>query len=102
MIAQVNKQNTAVIADPMHPAGQANGLADLRSGQRGAAVGAIGMHGARFLQGVCECRAGTQFYTYEVKGHRSFWLKTQRLRITLDADVRCSTPIQITEIPLAL
>jgi hypothetical protein len=44
VIAQVDKQNTAVIANAVHPAGQADSFADVGRRQIGAGVAAIGMH----------------------------------------------------------
>jgi|GEM_PF-2109089 len=44
MIAQVDEQHAAVIALAVHPARQADGLADVLGAQRGAGVGTIGVH----------------------------------------------------------
>ena len=44
MVAQVDKQQIAVIALAMDPAGQADGLADAGGAERGTIVGAICVH----------------------------------------------------------
>jgi len=44
MVAQVDKQQIAVIALAMDPAGQANGFADIRGSERGTIMGAICVH----------------------------------------------------------
>ena len=45
MVAQVDEQNAAVIADPMDPARQADRLADMGFVQLDAGLAAIGVHG---------------------------------------------------------
>src|SRR5258708_2129169 len=44
MIAQVDEQEPAVIADAMHPARDPYGLADVALAERVASVGAVAMH----------------------------------------------------------
>jgi len=45
VIAQVDEQNTAMIAHPVNPARQADGFADVIFGQSGTSMAAIGVHG---------------------------------------------------------
>ncbi len=45
MVAQVDEQHAAMVADAMAPARQPHGLADVALAQRAAGVGAIAMHG---------------------------------------------------------
>ena len=44
MVAEIDEQHPAVVADPVAPAGQANGLAGLGEAQGAAVVGAVAMH----------------------------------------------------------
>src|ERR1700759_5759376 len=44
MIAQVDEQDTAMVADAMAPAGQTNVLADIALSERAAGVGPVTMH----------------------------------------------------------
>ena len=44
MVAQVDEQQPAVVADAMHPAGQADGLADVGGAERAAGVASIAVH----------------------------------------------------------
>ena len=44
MVAQVDEQHAAVIAHPMHPAGQTNFLTRIRGAEGGAGMAAIGVH----------------------------------------------------------
>ena len=44
MVAQVDEQDAAMVADAVHPARQANGFALVGLGQVGAGMAAIGMH----------------------------------------------------------
>ena len=44
MVAQVDEQQAAMVANPMAPAGQTDGLPDVGVAQRAASVGAIAMH----------------------------------------------------------
>ena len=44
MVAQVDENQPAMVAAAIHPAGQPDGLADMRLAQFAAGVGAIGMH----------------------------------------------------------
>ena len=45
MVTQVHEQYTAMVADAMHPARQAHGLADMRFGQLGTGMAAVCVHG---------------------------------------------------------
>jgi hypothetical protein len=45
MIAQIDEQQLPVIALPMHPAGEFDGLANMEGAKRIAMMGAVGMHG---------------------------------------------------------
>ena len=45
MVAQVDEQQPAMVADAMAPAGQTNVLADVAVAERAAGVGAVTMHG---------------------------------------------------------
>ena len=45
MVAQVDKQQTAMVADAVDPAGQPYGRADIGLAERAAGMGAITMHG---------------------------------------------------------
>ena len=45
MVAQVDEQHAAVVADPMDPAGQADRLVDVAGAKRAAGVGPVAMHG---------------------------------------------------------
>jgi hypothetical protein len=45
MVAQVDEQQTAMVADAMHPAGKADGLTDLGRAEGPASERAIAMHG---------------------------------------------------------
>ncbi len=44
VIAQIDEQEPAVIADAVAPAGEARGLADVARAERAAGMGAIAMH----------------------------------------------------------
>jgi hypothetical protein len=44
MVAQVDEQHPAMVADAVAPTGQANRLADITLAQGAAGVGAIAMH----------------------------------------------------------
>jgi hypothetical protein len=44
MVAQVDEQHAAMIANAMAPAGQANGLVDVTVAERAAGVGPVTMH----------------------------------------------------------
>ena len=46
MIAQIDEEQTAMVAHAMHPSRKANGLANIFDGQVGTGVAAIGMHGS--------------------------------------------------------
>jgi hypothetical protein len=45
MVAQVDEEHPAVVADPMHPARKAHRLPHVRTGQGGTGMAAIAMHG---------------------------------------------------------
>jgi hypothetical protein len=45
MVAQVDEQHTAMVANAMAPAGQADRLADMAVAERAAGVGPVTMHG---------------------------------------------------------
>src|SRR6185312_15662110 len=45
MVAQIDEQHAAMVADAMAPAGQANGLADMALAERAAGLGPVTMHG---------------------------------------------------------
>jgi hypothetical protein len=53
MVAQIYKQQTAMVAFAVNPAGNADGLADIGGAKNSAGMGAVGMHyggsGARGL-----------------------------------------------------
>src|SRR5262249_52940934 len=53
MVAQVNEQHAAMVADAVAPAGQANGLADVALAERAAGMGPVTMHGC-----LGRCRKG--------------------------------------------
>jgi hypothetical protein len=44
MVAQIDEQQAAMVALAMHPAGQPDGLANMRGALRAAGVGAVEMH----------------------------------------------------------
>ena len=44
MVAQIDEEQSAMVADTMDPAGEANGLAHFRFSQLCAGVAAIAMH----------------------------------------------------------
>ncbi len=46
MVAQVDEQDAPVVADPVHPAGKADGLAHMGGVEVGAGMAAIGVHGS--------------------------------------------------------
>ena len=45
VVAQIDEQHATVVPDPVDPARKANGFAHVFSGQRGAGMAAIGVHG---------------------------------------------------------
>jgi hypothetical protein len=45
MVAQVDEEDAAMVADAVAPAGEAGDLADMRFAERAAGMGAITMHG---------------------------------------------------------
>src|SRR5258706_7787005 len=45
MVAQIDEQHTAMVANPMAPAGQTNRLVDMAFAERAAGVGPVTMHG---------------------------------------------------------
>jgi hypothetical protein len=45
MVAQIDEQHTAMIANAMDPAGQPNRLANVALAERAAGVGPVTMHG---------------------------------------------------------
>ncbi len=45
MVAQIDEQHAAMVADTMAPAGQANGFADVALAERAAGMGPVAMHG---------------------------------------------------------
>src|SRR5882724_470712 len=45
MVAQIDKQHTAMVADAMAPARQPNRLADMAVAERAAGMGPVTMHG---------------------------------------------------------
>ena len=45
MVAQVDEQHAAMVADAVAPAGQADGFADMGFAEIAAGMGAIGVHG---------------------------------------------------------
>ena len=45
MVAQVDEQHAAMVADAVAPAGQADRLADVALAERAAGMGAVAMHG---------------------------------------------------------
>ena len=45
MVAQVDEQHAAMVADAMTPARQANGFADIALAERAAGMGPVTMHG---------------------------------------------------------
>src|ERR1700689_2220341 len=45
MVAQVDEQHAAMVADTMAPAGQTDGLVDVGVAERAAGVGPVTMHG---------------------------------------------------------
>jgi hypothetical protein len=51
MVAQIDEQQTAMIAPPIDPAGQPDAAADVLLAQFAAGVGAIGVHGKSFKNG---------------------------------------------------
>ena len=51
MIAQVDEQHAAMVADAVAPAGKAHGLPDLGEAERAASVRAVSMHGGSFSAG---------------------------------------------------
>ena len=48
MVAQVDEQHAAMVADAMAPAGEPDGLADIALAERAAGMGAVTMHGWSF------------------------------------------------------
>jgi hypothetical protein len=48
MVAQVDEQHAAMVADAMAPAGQAHGGADVALAERAAGVGTVAMQGHGF------------------------------------------------------
>jgi hypothetical protein len=44
MVAQIDEQNTAMVANAMAPAGQTNVLADIALTERAAGMGPVTMH----------------------------------------------------------
>ena len=73
MIAQINEQDAAMIAHPVHPAGKPDRLAHVGFVQIGASVAAIGVHGI-ILQAHEGNRLGSRRYT--LKGGQSQGLPT--------------------------
>ena len=49
MVAQVQKQHTAVVPHPVHPAGQAHSVTLVLKAQIGTGMAAIGVHDGPFL-----------------------------------------------------
>ncbi len=45
VVAQVDEQEAAVVAHPVDPAGEADGLADVSGAERATGVGPVGVHG---------------------------------------------------------
>ena len=52
MVAQVDEQHAAVVADAVAPAGQAGDLADIGFAERAAGMGAITVHGGGHGKGL--------------------------------------------------
>ena len=44
MVAQIDEQHAAMVADTMAPAGKTDGLADVAVAERAASVGPVTMH----------------------------------------------------------
>ena len=44
MVAKVDEEQAAMVADAMHPAGQADGLADVVGAERAAGMGSVTVH----------------------------------------------------------
>ena len=47
MVAQIDEQHAAVVADAMAPAGQPHVLADVAVAKRAAGVGAVAVHASK-------------------------------------------------------
>ena len=45
MVAKIDEEQPAMIADAMHPAREPDGLADIFFAERAASMAAIGVHG---------------------------------------------------------
>jgi hypothetical protein len=45
MVAEIDEQHAAMVANAMAPAGQANGFADIAVAERAAGMGPVTMHG---------------------------------------------------------
>lgn len=78
MVAKVDEQKAAMVANAMYPAGQADGLADVLFAKFSAGVGAILVHGVGIASGLA--RQG-----FQVRGN-SAWdgvpVKAGRVRVT--------------------
>jgi hypothetical protein len=70
MVTQVDKQNPAVVTDPVDPARQAHSLAHVGGVQIGASMAAKGVH--RIIPQCCRGRADTPPLTKEVKARDRF------------------------------
>jgi hypothetical protein len=57
MVAQIDEQYAAMVADAVTPAGNADGLADVFFAELAAGVGAIGVHGNPDGKSVARCLA---------------------------------------------
>ncbi len=55
MVAKVDEQQAAMVADAVNPAGKADGLADVGLAKSGTGVAAVTVHGQ-----ILEVRAGSQ------------------------------------------
>jgi hypothetical protein len=56
MVAQVDEQDSAMVALAVDPAGQPDGRADVGGAKLGAAMSAVGVHGYFFLRHPGESR----------------------------------------------
>src|SRR5882724_1082721 len=67
MVAQVDKQHTAMVANTMAPAGQTNDLVDVALPERAAGVGPVTMHG--YSKNKCRrVESGTRGLPEEAEG----------------------------------
>ena len=57
MVAQVDEQHAAMVADAVAPAREADGLADMVFAELAAGMGAIGVHGNPGEKGLGRCLA---------------------------------------------